>query len=230
MEKKESFIFYLSQYEAIKTLNNEQLGRLFRAIFEKQLQNNSKITEKEVVLKDDIIIAFNFINNQLLVDRKKYEDISKKRSENGKKGGAPKGNKNATKTNKTNKNKQNNLNDNENDNENVNENVNVNDNENDYNIFDYIERNFVITVNGTNLEKIQNYLQTYDDEILCYAIDVCVANGVTNLSYFFGIVDNWISSKYKTLDEIKLKDKKKNRSNNEIPLVPTSEHSWKIGG
>ena len=67
MERKDSLVFYLSQYEAIKSLNNEQLGRLFRAIFEKQLQNNSKTTEKEVVLEDDIIIAFNFINNH---DRK----------------------------------------------------------------------------------------------------------------------------------------------------------------
>ena len=54
---KDSLIFYLSQYEAIKTLSNEQLGRLFRALFEKQLQNNSKTTEKEVVLEEDIKIA-----------------------------------------------------------------------------------------------------------------------------------------------------------------------------
>ena len=39
---KDSIIFYLSQYDAIKSFSNEQLGRLFRAIFENQL----KLAEK----------------------------------------------------------------------------------------------------------------------------------------------------------------------------------------
>lgn len=87
---KDSFIFYLSQYQAIKHLSDEQLGRIYRALFEKQLGN-------EVDLEDDIKVAFNFINNQLLIDEKKYHEISEKRSVAGKKGGAPKGNKNACK-------------------------------------------------------------------------------------------------------------------------------------
>ena len=111
LQMKDSFVFYLSQYDAIKELNNEQLGRLMRAIFEKQLGN-------EVVLENDIKIAFNFINNQMLVDQKKYDEICEKRRASGKRGGAPKGNSNAsktTKTTKTSKNKQNKLNDNDND-------------------------------------------------------------------------------------------------------------------
>ena len=57
--KKNGLIFYISHYEAIKdSLNDEQLGRLFRLIFEKQLGN-------EVVLDKDIEIAFNFINNHI---------------------------------------------------------------------------------------------------------------------------------------------------------------------
>lgn len=104
---KDSFVFYLSQYEAIRDLADEQIGRLMRAIFEKQLGN-------EVVLENDIKIAFNFIYNQMLVDQKKYQETCEKRSVSGKQGGAPKGNQNARKTTK---NKQNKLNDNENDNE-----------------------------------------------------------------------------------------------------------------
>lgn len=105
---RDSFVFYLSQYDAIKELTDEQIGRLMRAIFEKQLG-------KEVVLENDIKIAFNFINNQMLVDQKKYAETCEKRRLSGKQGGAPKGNQNARKTTK---NKQNKLNDNENDNEN----------------------------------------------------------------------------------------------------------------
>lgn len=87
---KDSLIFYISQFKAIETFSNEQLGRLFRAIFEKQLG-------KEVVLDDDIKIAFNFINNQMVIDEDKYKKKCETNRENGKKGGAPKGNKNASK-------------------------------------------------------------------------------------------------------------------------------------
>lgn len=88
--KKDGLIFYLSHYEIIKQLSDEQLGQLFRALFEKQLGN-------EVVLDNETKMAFKFMNNQLLVDQKKYEETSLKRSVSGKKGGAPKGNKNASK-------------------------------------------------------------------------------------------------------------------------------------
>ena len=87
---KDSLIFYISQFEAIESFSNEQLGRLFRALFEKQLG-------KEVVLEEDIKIAFNFINNQMVIDKNKYEKKCETNRENGKKGGAPKGNKNASK-------------------------------------------------------------------------------------------------------------------------------------
>jgi hypothetical protein len=76
---KDSFIFYLSQYDAIKELTDEQLGRLMRAIFEKQLGN-------EVVLGNDIKIAFNFINNQMVVDQKKYDKKVATLTANAKKG------------------------------------------------------------------------------------------------------------------------------------------------
>ena len=103
---KDSFVLYTSQYVAIKELEDEQLGRLFRALFEKQLGN-------EVVLANDIKIAFNFINNQMVVDNQKYKKKCETLKNNAKKGGAPKGNQNAKKQKQPNREK-NNLNDNDN--------------------------------------------------------------------------------------------------------------------
>jgi hypothetical protein len=103
---KDSFVLYTSQYVAIKELEDEQLGRLFRALFEKQLGN-------EVVLTNDIKIAFNFINNQMVVDNQKYKKKCETLKNNAKKGGAPKGNQNAKKQKQPNREK-NNLNDNDN--------------------------------------------------------------------------------------------------------------------
>ena len=107
---KDSFVLYTSQYMAIKELENEQLGRLFRALFEKQLGN-------EVVLENDIKIAFNFINNQMVIDNEKYLKKCETLKNNAKKGGAPKGNQNAKKQKQPNREK-NNLNDNDNVNDN----------------------------------------------------------------------------------------------------------------
>ena len=201
---KDSIIFYISQYEAIKDdLSDEQLGRLFRALFEKELGN-------KVVLGNDIKIAFNFLNNQMVVDKKKYEEKCARLRENGKKGGAPKGNANARKEEKQPKQpnaKKTTLNDNENDNENDN-----------YNIFACLEENFGITLNGTNFYKIQDLLSIFPDEVLCYAVDKCVSANVTNLNYLFGVVDNWKSSKLFTLKEIQESENKKKRTAKDVEV------------
>lgn len=203
--KKNGLIFYISHYEAIKnSLSDEQLGRLFRLIFEKQLGN-------EVVLDKDIEIAFNFINNQLLVDAEKYEETSKKRSDAGKKGGAPKGNKNASKiaqTTKSNKNKQNKLKDNDNDNDkdndNVNDNVNNNDNylNNSCSCFERIEKEFGRPLAPSEFEKISLWQNEYADELILYAVEIAVANNKRTFQYVNGILRNWKTLEYKTKQNV----------------------------
>lgn len=212
--KKNGLIFYISHYEAIKdSLNNEQLGRLFRLIFEKQLGN-------EVVLDKDIEIAFNFINNQLLVDAEKYDEISRKRSENGKKGGAPKGNKNASKTtgtSKINKNKQNKLKDNDNDNnndkDNNNVNVNVNNNDNYLNnscsCFERIEMEFGRPLAPSEYEKIVEWEQDFNEELILYAVEIAVVNNKRTIQYVNGILRNWKTLGYKTKQDVLNAEKKR---------------------
>ena len=115
---RESFIFYKSFYESIKELEESSQYKIYKAIFEYQFEN--KTSELNGIEK----AIFTLIEPQLSANNKKYE--------NGKKGGAPKGNSNASKQPKNNlkttkKQPKNNLkqaNVNENDNENVNENDN----------------------------------------------------------------------------------------------------------
>ena len=117
---RDSFIFYRSFYESIKELNQEDQLELYKAIMEFQFEN------KEIKLLGISKAIFPLIKPQLEANNKRYE--------NGKKGGAPKGNTNAKKQPKTTKkqpkNNQKQPNVNENVNENENENVNVNENEN----------------------------------------------------------------------------------------------------
>ena len=107
---KNSFIIYNSFYEPLKNLSNEQLGKLFRAIFDYTI--DGKVTED-----NEILIAFMFIKNQLDMDNEKYQDIKQKRSEAGKK---HKGNQ-YTKGNKMEQMEQNGTNGSDNDNVNDND-------------------------------------------------------------------------------------------------------------
>ena len=187
MKEKDSIIFYFSHYNIIKKLNNEQLGRLFRALFEKQLGN-------EVVLENDIEMAFDFIYNQLLIDNEKYIKIALKRSIAGQKGGAPKGNKNACKnksTSKTNKNKQNKVNDND----------NVNDND----IFLLLEKEMKRTINQTEFEMIEVWEKTFELDVIKTAIKIAKQNEKLSIGYINGILTNW-----KGLGKTKVSDFKSN--------------------
>lgn len=81
-------------------------------------------------------------------------------------------------------------------------------NNNNINIFNYIENILNITISGNNYLRIKELLNTYNDEILCYAVDKTIASGHKTLNYFFGIVNNWKQDGYKTLDDIKKNEKR----------------------
>ena len=212
---KESIIFYISQYTAIKDLTDEQIGRLFRAIFEKQLGN-------EVVLEDDIKIAFNFINNQLVVDEKKYTEKCEKNRNNGKKGGAPIGNQNAKKTTKQPK-QPNGLKNNPNDNENENDNENDNDNgvvcinkglfsidekkiekppappkQQEKKIFSFVEENFGRTLAPLEYQEIDTW---NDNSLTRYAIKQAILRGKYSIKYISRILLAYERENIKTVQQ-----------------------------
>lgn len=81
----EGFVFYRSYYESIQKIPDAEAKKLLAAICEYALDD--VVPEK---LEYPINIAFDLIKPQL--------DANKRRRENGKKGGAPKGNQNARKT------------------------------------------------------------------------------------------------------------------------------------
>lgn len=85
---RDSFIIYKSFYKPISRLSDKQLGRLFRAIFMYHLG-------EVVSVEEDIEMAFEFFKNQFEIDESKYQGIVERNRGNGRKGGAPKGNKNA---------------------------------------------------------------------------------------------------------------------------------------
>ena len=140
-KSKGTFIFYESFYNAIKAIDDANLKlEAYELIMQYGLYNK-KIATSNAILK----VAFEMIKPVIDNSDKRYITSV----ENGKKGGAPKGNKNAQKkqpktTKKQPPNNQNNLNDNVNDNDNDNVNYNVN------------ERNIGLFLSQKDIETFKN--------------------------------------------------------------------------
>lgn len=70
-------------------------------------------------------------------------------------------------------------------------------------IFEFYEEKFGRTITGLEYEKINYWLKDFNEDIIKYAIDICVSNNKNSYSYLNGILKNWKSSGYKNLSEIK---------------------------
>lgn len=78
---KESFIIYKSFWKPVSRLDNEQLGRLFRALCMYQVGEAPEVD-------DDIQIAYDFFINQFEIDEAKYNEIVEAKREGGRRGGS----------------------------------------------------------------------------------------------------------------------------------------------
>ena len=199
---KDSFILYNSFYEPIKSLKNEQLGKLLRAIFD--------YTINGVIAQDnDIIVAFMFIKNQIDLDTKKWEEEKAKRSEAGKKGMKNrwhnKNNSVITKDNKDNNviNAITNITDNENDNENVNVNVNGNDTTITSSIYDYLENIFGRSLYEPEYEIVETW---EDNDLTKYAINQAVLNGAFNIKYIDKILFSYKKNNITTVQQAQMEE------------------------
>lgn len=75
MQDKESFVIYKSFFKPIKGMSDADMGALFRALFEYQI--DGKVTENE-----SIMMAFSFFVNQFEFDNKAYKARCQKNKEN----------------------------------------------------------------------------------------------------------------------------------------------------
>lgn len=200
--QRDSFIFYRSFYEAINDLPEKSQLKVYKAICEMSLNFD------EIDLSGLSLTIFKLIKPQLEANNKRYI--------NGSKGGAPKGNQNATKgqpenNQKTTK-KQPNNNVNENDNENVNDNINTSSSNN--NIYSYLETNLGRTLNGAEIELATMWANEYDWKKIEYAIKETLMARANNLKYTDAILRN---IKDKSNDELYSKSKEEDEEEIEMP-------------
>ena len=81
--ERPSFLIYKADYDSIINLSDQNLGKLFRAIFEYH-------NDKELKLEPEVQMALNFLKKQFQLDHIKWEKKVAAQRANGKKGGRPK--------------------------------------------------------------------------------------------------------------------------------------------
>ena len=219
--ERESFILYTSFYEPLKYLSDSQMGKLFKAIFEYQINGNTDV-------ENEIRIAFEFIKNQLDIDAEKWKDEKQKRSDAGKKGMAKRWKKDSNVITEDNKNNSvinsiTNITDNvnENVNVNVNDNVNVIDNSDSCvdgflqsdscvdEIVKFYEQNYG-TISPFIYETLNDYRADFSDDIIIYALQLGVEVNAKNIKYVKAILKNWRNANVKSLLDAQNENKKKN--------------------
>lgn len=82
-------------------------------------------------------------------------------------------------------------------------------NNNSSSCYYYIEEQFGRMLAPIEFQKIEIWRETFDDEIINYAVDIAILNGKKNFNYIDGIIRNWKDQNIKTLDEIKNNKKEK---------------------
>lgn len=191
---RDSFIFYKSFYDSIKELDPKDQVLIYNAIFEFQFYG------KEVELNSVSKSIFKLIIPLLEANNKRYE--------NGKKGGAPKGNQNARKYKKeeTTKNNQKQPKNKVMYNDNV---LCIMNNDNvlssNSGLFDYVEQCLGRTLNGVEFEIINKW---DDNELTRYAIQQAMLNGGRSIKYIQTILNSYKTKGISSVEDA-MKDKKK---------------------
>lgn len=73
-------------------------------------------------------------------------------------------------------------------------------------IINFIESNFGRTLSSFEFEKINCWLNEFDSDIVKHAIELSILNNKRTFAYIEGILKNWKSCGYKTLDDITTKE------------------------
>ena len=73
-------------------------------------------------------------------------------------------------------------------------------------IINFIENNYGRTLSGYEFEKINCWINEFNSDIVKHAIELSILNNKRTFAYIVGILKNWKSCGYKTLDDIKNED------------------------
>lgn len=99
------------------------------------------------------------------------------------------------------------------------------------NLYELVERNFGRTLSPIEIQKIDEWSLSFDEEIINYAISIATLNNKRTFNYVNGILKNWKTAGYKTLQEIKDNEEPKRRESTlteeqQKALDELSDYNW----
>lgn len=97
------------------------------------------------------------------------------------------------------------------------------------NIYNFLESNFGRTISSIEFEKLESWINEFNEDIVKHAIELSVMNNAKKFSYVEGILRNWKASGYKTLEDIiayedSVHNVRSNRSN--VDLDDIFDYNW----
>ena len=90
----------------------------------------------------------------------------------------------------------------------------------------YLEEQFARTIAPIEYEKITQWKETFTDDVINYAIDKAVLNNIKTFNYVEGILRNWKTCNYKTLQEIKDNEEKRYSKEEKKQFEETEDYNW----
>lgn len=103
----------------------------------------------------------------------------------------------------------------------------------DTDLFNYYMNNINLTPGEIEIGKLEYWIECFKpkhNEIIKYAIDICLMKQIRNISYLDGILNNWKKSNYKSVEEIKEKEKSKiNNETDDKEFIMPFDYDWLNG-
>ena len=227
-------LFYTSDFmTGTLFMSNEEVGAYIRLLCMQHQKGHLskedmlKICKKEEVF-NQVILNFKtdkkgmFYNKRMDLEKEKRQKYSESRANNRKKktSSCEEDMKNISKSYEKHM-----------ENENIyiinNKNNNILNNlNNNINIYDYFNNNIHLITN-IELERLNEWLKTFKEDVIKHAIDICCLNNVRTFTYLEGILKNWKGKNLITLEEIK-QEANKRREEKEMPSIPEDviDYDW----
>lgn len=215
MSKISGFTFFNSYHESLKDLESEDRRELLEAIVFYVFDD---IEPDLTGFKKTI---WTLILPNLTTSKNKSKNAQKEPKKNQKK------NKTKSKTNQTENNDLMNKEEDKEKEEDKGKEIEIEDNSSNTTriIYSTIEQNFGRPLSPIEYEKIEVWLEDYPDDIIEYAVHKSVLINKKNFSYVEGILRNWKSNGWRTLQEIK-DEEYKHRERPEASSVELFDYNW----
>lgn len=91
-------------------------------------------------------------------------------------------------------------------------------------IIEIFENEFARLLSPMEIETVESWTKSFQNEMIVYALSIAVRNNKKTLGYIEGILKNWKTCSYKTLEEVKQNEiKKEEQENEEIEIY---DYDW----